>query len=44
MPMGIPEEKKKKNQSKGTGGVLAKDPPKAKSVIEESLRTQECKS
>ena len=31
---------KEKNQSKGTGSVLAKDPPKVKLVMEESLRTQ----
>ena len=28
MPMGVPEEKKKKNQSKGTDGIPAKDPTK----------------
>ena len=31
---------KEKNQSKGTGGVPAKDSPKVKSVMEESPRTQ----
>ena len=35
---------KEKNQSKGTGGIPAKDPPKVKSVMEEFPRTQECKS
>ena len=28
VPMGVPEEKKKKNQSKGTDGIPAKDPTK----------------
>ena len=35
---------KEKNQSKRTSRVLAKDPPMVKLVIEESPRTQECKS
>jgi len=43
MPMGVPKEQKEKNQSESTGGVPAKNPPKIKSMIEESLITQECK-
>ena len=35
---------KEKNQSKGTGGVLAKDPSNVKLVIEEFPRTQECQN
>ena len=34
--MDVPKENKKKNQSKATSGGLAKDPPKVKSVIEDS--------
>ena len=37
-------KKKEKNQSKGTDGVPAKDPLKVKSVMEESPRSQQCKS
>ena len=40
MPMDVPEEQKRITNQR----VPAKDPPKVKLVIEESPKTQECKS
>lgn len=42
VPMDVLEEQKRKKQSNGTGVVPTKDPPKVKSVIKDSSRTQEC--
>ena len=38
--MGAPEEQKRRTDQKSTGGVLVKDLPKVKLVMEESPRTQ----
>ena len=42
--MRVPEEQKNKEPKKSTNGMLAKDPPKVKSLIEESPITQKCKN
>ena len=42
--MDVPEEKKEREPTESTGGLLAKDPPKVMSVIKISPRTQKCKS
>ena len=42
--MGVLEQQKEREPIESTDGVPAKNPPKVKSVIEESSRTQECKS
>ena len=42
--MGVLEQQKEREPIESTDGVPAKNPPKVKSVIEESSRTQERKS
>ena len=42
--MGVLEQQKERESIESTDGVPAKNPPKVKLVIEESSRTQECKS
>jgi len=40
----LPEKQKGEEPTKSTNEVLAKDPPKAKLMIEESPITQKCES
>ena len=40
----VPGEQKGEEPIESNSGVLAKDPPKVKSVIEESPITQKCES
>ena len=44
MPIRVPEEQENKKPTEITSGMPAKDPPKVKLVIEESLRTQKYES
>ena len=44
MPVGVPEEQKRRTNQRTPVGVPVKDPLKVKSVIKEFSRTQKCKS
>ena len=44
MPIEVPEKQRNKEPIESIGKVSAKDPPKVKSMIEESPITQKCES
>ena len=44
MPIEVPEKQRNKEPTESIGRVPAKDPPKVKSMIEESPITQKCES